>query len=234
MNKTLNTIAVLSLFTVSSHATVYFQNTGTKAGWDTVYTQHQGTIDEVSSPSYKGNCLQFRQVWDGVLDGYHSECVKTGAQTDGTDRYYGKVIRFHDAWTWEDANYTFSQWSPENPSGPWCLMFLQNQTLRIQKRVGGYSIVDLGTVGRGVWINIVVRFNMSTTTGAQEVWVNGVKKFSGTGSVDLPGSTARWSNGIYCTQWRTEVPPSYAWGRTLYQDHFRIASSYAEANPSSW
>lgn len=228
-------IAALAFTAATSSAlgTVYFENTGTTAGWDTVYTQQIGKITVVNSPVYRGStAIAFEQTWNNVMTGYHSEVIKRTTQSEGQDRYYGKVIRLPSDWYWENDNYTFSQWSPENPEGPWCLQFIQNQDMRIQNKVAG-GIANLGAISRGVWIRVVVRLRM-TTTGIQEVWVNGVKKLSASGSVQVPGTTIRWSNGIYCTGWRDTVPPTAARYRVIYQDHFRVASSYTEAEPESW
>lgn len=218
----------------SSQATVYFQNSGTTSGWSKVYAQQKGRVFQVSSPVYRGStALAFEQTWNNVMTGYHSEAIQWNAQAEGQDRYYGKVIRFNSDWAWENDNYTFAQWSPENPEGPWCLQFLQNQNLRIQRKTGTGGIADLGAISRGVWIRTVVRFRM-TTSGIQEAWVNGTRKLSVSGSVQVPGTTVRWSNGIYCTGWRDTVPATAYRKRTIYQDNFRIASSYSEAEPSSW
>ena len=224
----------LALAAVSSEATVYFQNAGTTSGWSKVYAQQIGRVYQVSSPVYKGStALAFEQTWNNVQTGYHSEVIRANAQAEGQDRYYGKVVRFNSDWVWENDNYTFAQWSPENPEGPWCLQFLQNQNLRIQRKAGSGGIADLGAITRGVWIRIVVRFRL-TATGIQEAWVNGSKKLSVSGSITVPGTTVRWSNGIYCTGWRDTTPATNVRKRTIYQDNFRIASSLAEAEPSSW
>lgn len=213
-------------------ATVTFQNTGTTSGWSRVYAQQIGRVYSTSTPSFQGSCLAFEQTWNNIQTGYHSEAIKANAQSEGQDRYYGKVIRINSDWVWEDDNHTFSQWSPENPEGPWCLQFIQGQNLRIQNKAAG-GIANLGTISRGVWVRIVVRFRL-TSSGIQEVWVNGSKRLSASGNIQVPGTTVRWSNGIYCTGWRDTTPPSNMRKRTIYQDHFRIATSYAEANPDSW
>ncbi len=213
-------------------ASVTFQNSGTTSGWSRVYTQQIGRVYTTSNPSFKGSCIAFEQTWNNVQTGYHSEAIKANAQSEGQDRYYGKVIRINSDWVWEDDNHTFSQWSPEDPEGPWCLQFIQGQSLRIQNKASG-GIANLGNISRGVWTRIVVRWRLSSS-GIQEVWVNGAKKLSASGNIQVPGTTVRWSNGIYCTGWRDSTPPSNMRKRTIYQDNFRIATTYAEANPDSW
>ena len=139
-------IALAMTTAVSSYATVYFQNTGLKAGWDDVYTQQVGSIDEVASPTWNntGTALAFTQTWNGVLTGHHSEAVKFTTQSEGEDRYYGKVIYFPSNWYVENDNYTFSQYSPENPSGPWMLNWIQSRNLKIQDRHGAGLRIRVG------------------------------------------------------------------------------------------
>ena len=224
----------LSAASLTSYATVYFQNSGTISGWTTANPQQKGRIYQVTSPTWNGGtALAFEQTWNNALTGYHSEVIKANAQSDGTERYYGKVIRLPSNWIWHDKNDTHTQFSPENPEGPWRLVWIQNNHLWTQSVSGNK---DLGAISSNTWIRIVYRLKLNSSTGAYEVWINGTKKLSQVNiNQVIPGNTLRWSNGIYCTNWRTTPPPpGDATQRTIYQDHFRITSSYNEANPSSW
>jgi hypothetical protein len=217
-------------------AAVQFQNTGTTSGWSKVYTQQIGRVYQATSPVYKGStALAFEQTWNNVQTGYHSESIRANAQSNNSDRYYGKALRIPSNWPFHDDNVTFQQWSPENPEGPWMLHFIQGNRFRIQARPSG-GVVDAGAVSAGVWQRIVVRLNLRTSGGAQQVWVNGTQTLNRTNvsNIVVPGTTLRWSNGIYCTGWRDSVPPSNVRKLTIYQDHFRIASSMAEADPANW
>lgn len=214
---------------------VYFQDTGTLTGWDNYpqKPQKQGELNVVSSPVYKGTtAIEAKQTYIRETGGYHSEVVDFGAQRVGEDRYYGQAIYLPTNWQFHNQNVTFQQWSPENPSGPWELMFIQNDEIRF----GGSGGIS-GTVGkitRGAWIRVVVRLKFAVNTGAFEVWLNGVKRVSRTGTV-LPktSNTIRWSSGIYCTAWR-DGTPSGGWILRIYHDHARIASTYALAEPANW
>jgi hypothetical protein len=220
----------------TARGTVYFQNDGSLSGWSEQTLQQKGRIYTTSSPNYgSGTSLAFEQTWNNVLTGYHSEVLKATTQSNGQDRYYGKVIRLPSNWQFINANNTFQQFSPENPEGPWMLNWIQGNHLYIQTK-NGTGNADLGTISANTWVRIVVRLKLATSGGAQEVWVNGTKKLSQTNiAITVPGTTLRWSNGIYCTAWRNAAPASGdQLVRTIYQDHFRVASSYSEADPSSW
>src|SRR6185436_14610397 len=110
------TAAALLLIPVSSKATVYFQNSGTISGWTEADPQHNGTITQVSSPTYKGStALRMTQTFDGSYSGrYHSETVKSTTQSNGQDRYYGQTIYLPSNWVYINQNATFQQFSPES------------------------------------------------------------------------------------------------------------------------
>ena len=227
----------VALLTMPSagQATVYFQNTGTTSGWSKVYSQQIGRVFQVTSPVYAGTtALAFEQTFNNVLTGYHSETIIASIQSNGQDRYYGKVIRVPSNWAFDDNNITYQQWSPEDPEGPWMLNWIgRSNRMYIQAKPNGGQ-PDVGYIGAGVWVRVVHRLNLRTTGGVQQFWTNGTMTLNRTGIDNLvvPGTTLRWSNGIYCTQWRTSTPTTKY--RIIYQDNFRVASSYAEAEPANW
>lgn len=215
---------------------VSFQNDGTVAGWDYDYAQKQGSITTVDTPAYKGpHAIAATQTYVNETGGYHSEVLRRGAQSVGQDRYYGQAIRLAPDWRFHNQNVTFQQWSPEDPEGPWLLMYVMGGEIRY----GGRAVS--GTVGsiadlRGTWIRLLVRLRLAGDgQGAYEVWLNGRKTVSTTGITLLPSTsrTIRWSSGIYCTAWRDGTPagPSTL---TIHHDQHRIASSYALAEPANW
>lgn len=215
---------------------VYFQNRGSVEGWDYSYTQKQGSISTIDTPTYKGaHSLEATQTYINETGGYHSEVLQRGAQRVGQDRYYGQAIRLAPDWRFHNQNVTFQQWSPEDPEGPWLLMFVQGDEIRY----GGRAVS--GTVGkitdlRGTWIRLVVRLRLAGDgQGAYEVWLNGRKTVSSTGITLLPSTsqTIRWSSGIYCTAWRDGTPAG-ASTLTILHDQHRIAASYALAEPANW
>jgi hypothetical protein len=214
---------------------VYFENDGKLSGWDRNYAQKDGVIRNVSSPKYKGSsAIEAKQVYINETGGYHSEVIKRGAQSVGQDRYYGQAIFVPANWKFHNQNITFQQWSPEDPEGPWLLMFIQGSAIRF----GGSGGIS-GTVGsiaglRGSWIRVVTRFKLARDTGKFEVWINGTKRVSMTRTV-LPKTsrTMRWSSGIYCTAWRNGKPSGQS-TVSIFHDHHRIASTYVLAEPANW
>jgi hypothetical protein len=239
--QTLIVTAMLMVGTMTSHAAVYFQNTGLKKGWSTANPQSgtKGRIVEVTSPTYKGKtAIMYEQTFFGEHRGYHSECTVAKAISNNQDKYFGQAIYFPANWEVINKNATFQQFSPENPAGPWILNFREGNRLYI----GGQGNRDLGGCTNGVWIRVVVRLQ-TKDPGVLAVWVNGERKLNDTDG-SLPGRkgytihrgspTARWSVGLYVTWWRDPRVPVGQKVRQLYQDHFRIASSYAEADPANW
>jgi hypothetical protein len=226
---------LLSLGPAAARAEVLFQNTGNKLGWGRLFTQKAGTIDEVSSPVYKGTTAvkttQTYQSSDG--QNYHSEIIKTMAQLAGQDLYYGQAIYLPPDWVFHSQNVTFQQWAPENPEAPWILMFLQGDKVRLGGR-GANGDKDVGRITdlRGTWIRVVTRIHMATG-GAFEVWINGQRFFSQNGNFRAQGPSLRWSSGIYCTRWDTETPTGPR-QLTIFHDSLRIATTLAEADPANW
>jgi predicted nucleic acid-binding Zn ribbon protein len=216
---------------------VYFQDTGTVEGWNNYpqTPQKQGVLRNVSSPAYKGStAIEARQTYLNEGGGYHSETVQHGAQVVGTDYYYGQAIYLPANWQFHNQNVTFQQWSPENPSGPWELMYVQNDDIRFGGS-GGIS-GTVGKIARGAWTRIVVRLKLAGgTSGAFEVWLNGVKTVSLTSRAVLPhtANSIRWSSGIYCTAWRDGLPAGQQ-VLSVFHDHARIAASYQLAEPANW
>src|SRR5581483_2325588 len=72
--------------------------------------------------------------------------------------------------------------------------------------------------------------------GTLAVWINGTQRLHLTGNLVAPATNGevRWSCGEYVTGWTgvtTQPSPSY---RELFEDHYRIATTQAEAEPANW
>jgi len=218
-------------------ASVTFQNTGTTSGWTANNARGSARVNQVSSPVYKGSTALGCEVnWVGEGTANHAEVMKYNAQSVGQDRYYGQVIRLASNWVFLDKNATFQQLSPENPSGPWTLNWIQKTDIRIRIQ-GTHHVV--GTIAKGVWARVVARLKMTASGGAAEYWTNGSKRLSRTNINMLPpngATTIRWSVGVYATHWRnaTRLESGEPTKKLIYHDHMRIATSYAEADPAAW
>jgi ricin-type beta-trefoil lectin protein/polysaccharide lyase-like protein len=215
-----------------SAGTVTFQNTGTTSGWDRVYTQKAGTITQVSSPVYRSSsALRTTQTYissDGL--NYHSEVVKSYTERTGEDRYFGQAVMLPGDWIWHNQNVTFQQWAPDDNSGPWLLMFVQNDHLWAGGRA--FSVHDFGAISKGAWLRIVTRIKLASS-GVFEVWVDGIKRGSVTGDFTVSGGSIRWSSGIYCTRWDTDAPAGQS-TLSIFHDQLRVATSYSAADPANW
>jgi MYXO-CTERM domain-containing protein len=245
------TLVACVLALPAAHAEVLFQNTGNlrtveqsdrRSGWERVYTQQMGSITVVPSPAFQGGeAVRAFQRYLASGDGrYHSEVVKFDIQQDGQDLYYGHAIYLPANWQFHGDNVTFQQWGLENPGGgaPWILMFVINDQLRVAgvRRAGfGTHTIAPITDLRGTWIRVVTRIRMGAP-GNFEVWVNGKKSLSLT-PANLTGDgappTIRWAAGIYCTEWVNQAPLGMS-SLEILHDHFRIATTYDEAEPANW
>jgi len=220
-----------------AQASVTFQNTGTTSGWTANNARGSAKVSQVSSPVFKGSTALACEVnWVGERSANHAEVMKYNAQSVGQDRYYGQAIRLPANWAFLNKNATFQQFSPEDPSGPWTLNWIQQHDIRIRIQ-GTHHVV--GSIDDGVWVSVVARLKMTATGGIAEYWTNGTKRLSRTNINMLPpkgARTIRWSVGVYATHWRnaTRLEPGEPTKKLIYHDHLRIATSYSEANPTSW
>jgi len=229
-------LVILSLIVAASasYATVYFQNDGTKEGWPN-YPQTpeaDGTISDVTSPTYQGtNAIEFTQTWLANYTGrYHSEVDYQNTQGYGDDRYYGMTVYLPSNWVYTNSNVCIQQWAGD---GPWLMMEIRGDELVVLPHIAG--IQNLATLPKGQWVRIVTRL-LSSSNGVFQAWVNGVQVMNLSGNFTPPSTTdeVRWSAGAYVTGWygvTTQPTPDFI---ELYQDHYRIASSEAEAEPTNW
>jgi hypothetical protein len=236
LGRWLSVVALALAIVPRSEAAVVFQNTGRPEGWSSLGIQHAGKIDQVATPTYRGaTALRMEQTFQG-LSGYHSEVRLHEAQgPSGSEAYYGLAIFLPTNWIFHDQNVTFQQWARGDTFGsPWVLMFVENDEIRVGGSGGIRGSLAKITNMQGTWIRVVTHIRHHPTNGLFEVWVNGVKGMSRTGDVSpAPAAPIRWSAGMYCTRWREEQPHGLN-PMVLFQDHYRVATSYEEADPASW
>jgi hypothetical protein len=217
---------------------VFFQDVGDVKRWSNYpqRPQKSGIIRTVTSPSFKGGTsIEAQQTYVNEGGGYHSETILARAQRVGEDRYFGQAIYLAPDWQFHNQSVTFQQFSPEDPEGPWLLMILENDQIRLGGSAGIGGVIGKITNLRGTWIRLVIRLKLAPTAGAVEVWLNGTKTVSKTNRPVLPktANSIRWSSGIYCNSWRTDLPvgPHVL---SVFHSHARLASSYELAEPANW
>jgi hypothetical protein len=229
-------LALLALLPSAARAKVLFQNTGAKAGWDSIGIQHKGKVDEVASPTYKGpTALRMEQTFEG-LSGYHSEVRLHEAQGPaGSEAYYGMTFYLPPSWIFHPQNVTFQQWARGDVfASPWVLMYVENDEIRVGGSGGVRGVIAKITGMQGQWIRVVTHLRHDPTNGLFEVWVNGKKGFTQSGAISPNAATPiRWSVGMYCTRWREEQPKGLD-PMVLFHDHQRVATTFEEADPEGW
>jgi len=252
MKPAIRVLAVLPLVALpaSSFATVVFQNTGTRTGWDYVTEQNKGTVTQVSSPVYKGStALRARQVYvANSSERFHSEVGKRGVGKKGEDRYYGWALMLPSNWQFTSQWYIVSQlgvsYSGRSCGGePVSKSYFSGSTLKIEVTTGtacsshGTSYTVASGVTAGVWHRLVYRYRLgSDSAGQLQYWVDGTKKFERLNTANIPNMSdpVRWSLGLYAAQWFQRALEGTQSTRDVFVDQARVTSSYTEANPSGW
>jgi hypothetical protein len=221
--------------------TVFFQNTGTKTGWPNYpqTPQNKGRIDDVTSPVYKGTtAIRFEQTYvQNAPERFHSEVTYFHSQDNGQDRYYGFALYLPTTWHNESVKDNFQQWGTENPGGPWLIMHIDQDHLKAG-HPNTIPTTDYGAITKGVWHRTVARLHMANNVPF-EFWVDGTRKGSTNCTCSATGGSVRWSAGLYIAYWydryRTSgLPSGSQTTRFLYQDQYRIASTYDAADPGNW
>jgi len=233
-------LAFVSTAALSSYGAVYFQNNGTKEGWPN-YPQKpeaKGTISDVTSPVYHStSAIKFTQTFEKNYTGrYHSEVDMEGASNTGLDRYFGMTVYLPAGWPYATDQVNIQQWAG---TGPWVIMRIDGPDLEVlfdhlpglNAKPHIYHNFPIGT-----WTRIVTHIHSVASGGIFEVWVNGNKVLSQKGDFVAPGNGGkiRWSTGCYVSGWFQKSSPQGPSTRIVYGTHYRVASSYAEAEPANW
>jgi hypothetical protein len=234
-------IASVLIASASSYGSVTFQNNGTKEGWSN-YPQKpeaKGTITDVTSPVYHStSAIQFTQKFvKGYTGRYHSEVDLEGAETTGQDRYYGMTFYLPSSWPYATDQVNVQQWAG---TGPWIIMRIQGPDLLVlfDHLPGGLNGEPhiFSNVPKGSWVRVVTHIKSEASGGLFEVWVNGNKVMSQKGNFVAPknGGKIRWSTGCYVSGWFQKSSPQGPSSRLVYGTHYRVATTYAEAEPANW
>jgi hypothetical protein len=239
-----------------ARATVFFENAGTTSGWSSTPSgEHNGSVAQVTSPTFKGStALRSRQVFDSSYTGrYHAEAMVSSIGQQGQDRYYGYTYRLMDNWQFVSQNFNFSQFGATFPNTscggtinkPTTMNWLLGTTLRTRVKFGTVcapvttEYVVTSSLTAGVWHRLVQRIRFaSNNTGLFQTWLDGtlVVNQSNLATTVAENPPFRWSVGLYANGWHDDgnVMVGSQGTRDVYHDHYRIASSFAEADPDAW
>jgi hypothetical protein len=237
-------LCILSLIaaTTLSRGSVIFQNDGTISGWGHVLASSGGSVNQVSSPTFKGSTAIKHVGPSGQALNVHAEVAHDPTGVNNDNRYYGWAFRIGS-----DFPSSLSKASALcQLTGHGDCGFGQNDFVQIK----GTSFFDStesgnscspakhtytisGIPSRNVWHRLVIhKLWKSSNTGTTEIWLDGSRKVSATnvatGYSNLSGGYA-WHIGVYAGYSSGESGT-----RTVYTDHARVATSYSEADPNSW
>jgi hypothetical protein len=237
--------------------TVLFHNPGTfQANWDTSTHEHNGTVAQVSSPSYKGgNAIEVKQIYDPSYTGrYHSEAVHNDGYKPGQMRFYGFAFYLPANWQFVNQSFNLAQFIADftADSGgcddwmPTTMMFISGNTLSTRIKSG--TVCDQHTtyfdaiapVTAGVWHRVVIQANWkSDATGYFKVWFDGQKVLErlnvATTIADPANRTFSFRVGMYANAWHDDATMLGTQGtRYIYIDQVGIGGAFADANPDAW
>ena len=229
-----------------TQAAVIWQNEGTISPWGHLLKEPGCSVTEVRSPTYRGDkAIRHFVTYPvaGADTSLHCEVARDPVAVTGDDRYYGWAYRLGNDWP---SSYSRSSALSQLTGRGACWNqndFIQlSQGLRLNDNTGGgadscnpqgsnYTIGN--PVSKNVWHRIVVhKLWKGDDSGRLEIWHDGVKMVDvphiATGFGDNTAGYA-WHVGLYAGMQSGDVTT-----RTVYTDQFRIATTYAEADPASW
>ncbi|KAI5864604.1 polysaccharide lyase family 20 protein [Durotheca rogersii] len=237
-------------------ATMVFKNSGTKAGWDGINQEHQGTVSQVKDETYRSDtALRMVQVYDANYRGrYHSEVYKKDVYREGDEGYYGFAFRLDPGWdTSSKQSFNVAQFiadltkHPDNRCGdgyiPSMMLWVEGDRLQIRRKGGDMCAASmekytLGRVTPGAWHRVVLRARWSSTkTGSYRVWLDGKEVLARDGIVNAYRDSQRrfgfqFRVGLYANGWHDKGRiEGTQRTRRLWIDEVGIGNTYAEADP---
>ncbi len=234
----------------ASYGTVFFQNTGVKAGWSSTSGEHNGTTTSVSNPTYKGSkALRMRQIYDPNYNGrYHAEAAIKDMKKRGWERYYGWAFRVSSSWQYVNQNYCINQFIANIGCPSWrptTMTHLQDTKIRTRIKFGtkctGEQTTNynaLATFKKGVWHAVIIRGKWeSNNTGIFKFWFDYKKKVEKTNLATTLNTDSKFQFrvGLYANGWHDQGQMVGTQGtRTVWVDNVRVTSTYSEAKPNSW
>lgn len=241
-----------------AQATQSFSNTGTKAGWDQIYTEDKGTVDEVTNIVYKGaTALKMTQTWDPSWSGrFHSEVFHYDAYKKGDTGFYGFAFRLQENWEFNgDQSYNLAQFITDfsdlgcgEDSMPSAMVFLEGDQIGTRVKYGDVCPTssqkttywrNLQTVTPGVWHRVVIQASWkSDSTGYYKMWYDGEKVTEHYDIATTVGDSRafQFRVGLYANGWHDDAG-GYTGSQTFRQvwfDQIGLGSEFKDADPDQW
>ncbi len=245
----------LVLLASSAQATVYFQNTGVNAGWNSNSFGGSGakSITEVTNVKYKGS-KSLRVIC--TYPAYRAEKQKNASSNlgqRGNTRFYGFALRLPANWeNMNDrdsyfcqniANYNGNCSGSQDEFEPTFFFGARGSNF---KRIyytgnpcgnnGTGNPGNLRSIIKNSWVRVIYQAKWSSgSDGVMKVWINGTKYFDRTGANTFPYTQPMaFKAGIYIPGWKNSKGSSSQSEKKTWMDHFRVGTSYNEVNPSNW
>ncbi|KAI9163068.1 polysaccharide lyase family 20 protein [Paramyrothecium foliicola] len=246
--------ASLGLFPLAAQATRLFYNSGTKVGWDQVFTEKSGTVDDVTNIVYEGStALKMTQTFiPGASGRYHSEVRHYDGYQRGDELFYGFMFRLSENWEFQDQSYNLAQFIA-NREGAGCggddwmpssMIWLEGDRLRSRFLSGRYRRGDCNRpmtgitfdtpITRGVWHKVIIQARWkSDNTGFYKIWLDGVKKEH----YDVATTTEDDFNfefriGLYANGWGDQGQMAGTQGfRQVWFDEIAIGTTFKDVDP---
>ena len=249
--------AIPVAFGLTVQASQIFGNHGTRSGWDLIFEEHSGTIQEVSNVVYEGStALKMTQVYDPGYDGrYHSEVVKHNVYSRGQTGFYGFAFRLSQDWQTSPAqSYNLAQFIADfsDVNGGKCDGYMPSSMVwvvgnQLFSRVKTGTVCDqhtttfpnLATITPGQWYKIEIQASWkSDGTGYYKMWLNGVSILAqyniATTVADDRGFDFRV--GLYANGWHDDSGgmKGTQGTRQVWYDEIAAGTTFADADPAQW
>ncbi|EMR63494.1 putative glucuronan lyase a protein [Eutypa lata UCREL1] len=238
-------------------ATQTFSNTGQKSGWDQVYTENKGTVEDITNIPYKGaTALKMTQTWDPNWSGrFHSEVFHYNAYKKGDTGFYGFAFRLQESWEFNPQSYNLAQFITDfsdlncgEDSMPSSMVFIEGDQIGTRVKYGNVCPTQdqkttyfrgLKTVTPGVWHKVVIQASWrSDSTGFYKMWYDGEKVTENynLATTVTDGRAFQFRVGLYANSWHDD-PEGYTGNqpfRQVWFDQIGIGSEFKDADPDQW
>jgi hypothetical protein len=223
--------------------------------WDQVYTEHDGTVDEVTNVYYvTPPALKMTQTYDANYNGlYHAEVFHYDGYQRGQTKFYGFAFRLQQDWQFSPAQgYNLAQFIAdftdlpcEETYMPSTMIWIHGNQLQARVKHGSVCPVsaqvpvgfgNLATVTAGVWHRIVLEVAWrSDAPGVFNMWYDDVSVVSRS---DLrttvnDGRQFQFRVGLYANSWNSGYQGTQPF-RQVWFDRIATGTTYADVDPAQW